>query len=274
VGSQISRSLRRQRRRLIRQKRELVEMDRTLRRQERSMAQHEKMVALGQMAAGVAHEIANPLASIDSLLQLMLRKPERLKPQSIETLREQTDRIARIVRELTTFARPASADAELQTVPINEVVGEALAMLAFDPRMKQVRVQRSFADDTGAARMLPQAILQVLVNLLRNALDATERTPDSAIFLRTARQEEGWILIEIADNGPGITPKNLKHLFEPFFTTKPVGKGTGLGLSISYSLIARHGGSISATSKPGEGATFRIKLPATTTATAALPVAQ
>jgi signal transduction histidine kinase len=274
VASQIARSLRRERRRLLRQTRKLMAMDARLRRQQRAMAQHEKMVALGQMAAGVAHEIANPLASIDSLLQLMLRKPERLKPQSIETLREQTDRIARIVRELTTFARPASADAELQTVPINEVVGEALAMLAFDPRMKQVRVQRSFADDTGAARMLPQAIQQVLVNLLRNALDATERTPDPAIFLRTARQEEGWIVIEIADNGPGITPKNLKHLFEPFFTTKPVGKGTGLGLSISYSLIARHGGSISATSKPGEGATFRIKIPATTTAASAVSVAQ
>ena len=264
VGTQIARSLRRERRRLHRQTRKLLAMDARLRRQQHAMAQHEKMVALGQMAAGVAHEIANPLASIDSLLQLMLRKPERLKPQSLETLREQADRIARIVRELTTFARPASAEAELQSVPINEVVDEALAMLAFDPRMKQVRVQRAFANDTGTARMLPQAIHQVLVNLLRNALDATERTPQPAIHLRTARQADGWIVIEIADNGPGITPKDLKHLFEPFFTTKPVGKGTGLGLSISYSLIARHGGSISATSKPGEGATFRIKLPGVT----------
>jgi signal transduction histidine kinase len=120
--------------------------------------------------------------------------------------------------------------------------------------------------------MLPQAIQQVLVNLLRNALDATERTQEPTLNIRTARQD-GWVTIEIADNGPGITPKNLKHLFEPFFTTKPVGKGTGLGLSISYSLIARHGGSISATSKPGEGATFRIKLPAgsSTTTTTQVP---
>jgi len=270
VASHIARSMRRQRRRLVRQTRELLTMQGALRRQQRSMAQHEKMVALGQMAAGVAHEIANPLASIDSLLQLMLRKPERLKPQSIETLREQTDRIARIVRELTTFARPANADTQLQSLPIKEVVTEALSMLAFDPRLKAIRLQQSFADDTGVIPMLPDAIQQVLVNLLRNALDATERTPEPTLSIRTARNDDGWITIEIADNGPGITPKNLKRLFEPFFTTKPVGKGTGLGLSISYSLIARHGGSISAASKPGEGATFRIKLPATN---AAAPVA-
>jgi C4-dicarboxylate-specific signal transduction histidine kinase len=225
------------------------------------MAQHEKMVALGQMAAGVAHEIANPLASIDSLLQLMQRKPEKLKPESIQTLHEQTDRIARIVRELTTFARPADS-AEQQTLPINDVVTEALGMLAFDPRMKATRLQKSFAPDTGVVPMLPQAIQQVLINLLRNALDATESVPHPPLRIRTARDESA-VVIEVADNGTGITPRDLKHLFEPFFTTKPVGKGTGLGLSISYSLIARHGGSISATSKTNEGATFRIKLPAT-----------
>jgi signal transduction histidine kinase len=272
VGSQIARSLRRERRRQVRQTRKLLAVDTQLRRQQRAMAQHEKMVALGQMAAGVAHEIANPLASIDSLLQLMQRKPEKLKPESIQTLHEQTDRIARIIRELTTFARPTAADSEQQTLPVNEVVAQALAMLAFDPRMKAVRLQQSFAQNTGVIPMLPQAIQQVLVNLLRNALDATERTQEPTLNIRTARQD-GWVTIEIADNGPGITPKNLKHLFEPFFTTKPVGKGTGLGLSISYSLIARHGGSISATSKPGEGATFRIKLPAgsSTTTTTQVP---
>jgi len=252
--------MRRQRRRLVRQTRELLTVQGTLRRQQRSMAQHEKMVALGQMAAGVAHEIANPLASIDSLLQLMKRKPEKLKPEAIDTLREQTDRIARIVRELTTFARPA--DAQRQTLPVNEVVGEAVAMLAFDPRMKRVRVEQSLAEDAGAISMLPQSIQQVLVNLIRNALDATESSPHPTLRIRTGRDESA-VVIEVSDNGTGITPKDLKHLFEPFFTTKPVGKGTGLGLSISYSLIARHGGSISATSKSGEGATFRIKLPAT-----------
>jgi signal transduction histidine kinase len=109
--------------------------------------------------------------------------------------------------------------------------------------------------------MEPQAIQQVLVNLLRNALDAMEDAAEPLLSVRTAREEES-VLIEVVDNGQGIEQKHLKRLFEPFFTTKPVGKGTGLGLSISYSLIERHGGSITVVSQPGEGAAFRVKLPA------------
>jgi signal transduction histidine kinase len=260
VGSQIARSMRRQRRRLVRQTRELMAMQGALRRQQRSMAQHEKMVALGQMAAGVAHEIANPLASIDSLLQLMRRKPERLTPESVDTLLGQAERIARIVRELTTFSRPA--DLERQTLGVNDVVREAVEMASFDGRMKGVRLEQSFDPQVGAAPMLPQAIQQVLLNLLRNALDATEAVDEPSVRVRTARDGDGWVVIEVADNGCGIDAKDMKRVFEPFFTTKPVGKGTGLGLSISYSLVGRHGGSITVASRPGEGTTFRIRLPA------------
>jgi signal transduction histidine kinase len=260
VGSQIARSMRRQRRRLVRQTRELMAMQGALRRQQRSMAQHEKMVALGQMAAGVAHEIANPLASIDSLLQLMRRKPERLTPESVDTLLGQAERIARIVRELTTFSRPA--DLERQTLGVNDVVREAVEMASFDGRMKGVRLEQSFDPQVGAAPMLPQAIQQVLLNLLRNALDATEAVDEPSVRVHTVRDGDDWVVIEVADNGCGIDAKDMKRVFEPFFTTKPVGKGTGLGLSISYSLVGRHGGSITVASRPGEGTTFRIRLPA------------
>jgi C4-dicarboxylate-specific signal transduction histidine kinase len=259
VSSQIGRSMRRQRRSLMRQTRKLRSIDAKLRRQQRRMAQHEKMVALGQMAAGIAHEIANPLASIDSLLQLMHRKPEKLKAESIQTLQQQTERIARIVRELTTFSRPA--DADRQILSVNEVVREAVHMLSFDGRLKRIQLKESFDEDAGAVSMLPQALHQVLVNLIRNALDAMEDKADATLQLRTAREDGRWVTIEIIDNGPGIATKNLKRLFEPFFTTKPVGKGTGLGLSISYTLIARHGGFLTAASKPGEGAAFKIRLP-------------
>ncbi len=269
VSSQIGRSMRRERRRLVRQTRKLLAMGVKLRRQQRRMAQHEKMVALGQMAAGVAHEIANPLASIDSLLQLMQRKPEKLKPESIETLLQQTERIARIVRELTTFSRPA--DTDRQTLQVNDVVREALRMLSFDARLKKVRLEETLSEDAGAVSILPQALHQVLVNLLRNALDAMETTPCPILRVRTGREQGQWVYIEISDNGPGIETKNLKRLFEPFFTTKPVGKGTGLGLSISYSLIARHRGFLTAASKPGEGASFKVRLPIAQTAAALTP---
>lgn len=251
VATHIARALRRQRGQVVR-------MSRQLRRQQRAMMQSEKMSALGQMAAGVAHEIANPLASMDSLLQLMQRKPERLTAQSIATLREQVERIGRIVRELTTFSRPVEAN--WQTLPLNDVVRDSLGMLSFDNRLRRVEVEQHFSNDVGSIPLLPQALQQVLINLIRNALDAMEETPLPRLRLRTAREDD-WCIIEISDNGQGIEPRNLRRLFEPFFTTKPLGKGTGLGLSISYALIQKHGGSISARSKPGEGATFVVKLP-------------
>lgn len=267
VGGQISRSVRRQRRKLMRQNHRIWKMSKQLRRHQRSMAQQEKMVALGQMAAGVAHEIANPLASMDSLLQLMQRKPDRLKPESVSTLREQVERIARIVRELTTFARPAETG--MQPTPVNDMIREAVSMVAFDPRMKKTRLEERYSEQAGSIPMFPQALQQVVVNLVRNALDAMNDVPEPKLTVTTSREHD-WVVIEISDNGQGIDAKHLRRLFEPFFTTKPVGMGTGLGLSISYSLVQKHGGMISARSKPGEGATFVIKLPSH--APAALPV--
>ncbi len=261
VASHIARSLRLQRRRLLRQNRRILSMARRLRRQERRMLQSEKMFALGQMAAGVAHEIANPLASMDSLLQLMIRRPDKPRPDAIQTLRDQIERISRIVRELTTFSRPT--DAEWRTLSLNDVVRDSLNMLSFDKRMRQVSIVEDLSADPAAVTipLLSQNVQQVLINLIRNALDATEETPGATVRIRTLREND-WCMIEVSDNGPGIEPRNLRRLFEPFFTTKPVGRGTGLGLSISYSLIQKHGGLISARSKPGEGASFTIKLPA------------
>jgi signal transduction histidine kinase len=260
VGRHIARSLRRQRRRLIRQNRRILSMSRRLRRQQRALIQQEKMVALGQMASGVAHEIANPLASMDSLLQLMLRKPERAGSESIEKLRALVERMGNIVRELTTFARPT--DAQWETLSVNAVVEEALGLVGHDRRVGTVAVERELSPTAGELAMLPQAMQQVLVNLLRNALDATAAGVASPrIRVRTGRQDE-WVVIEVSDNGHGIEPRNLRRLFEPFFTTKPVGQGTGLGLSISYSIVRRHGGLITVRSRPGEGATFVVKIPA------------
>lgn len=258
LANHLTRSLRRQRRRLIRQNRHIRSMSRQLRLHQRAMVQHEKMVALGQMAAGVTHEIANPLASMDSLLQLMQRTPDRVRPEAVQTLREQIDRINQIIQQMKTFAHPA--DMMQQTVQLNEVVEQALHMLRFDKRLKSVRVERQLSPDVGSLPLLPQALQQVLVNLIINALDAMAQTPEPVLLIRTERRE-GACLIEVNDNGTGIAPEHMGRLFEPFFTTKPVGKGTGLGLSISYSLIQKQGGSISVRSHPGKGTSFVIRLP-------------
>ncbi|WP_428939552.1 sensor histidine kinase [Fontivita pretiosa] len=258
LANHITRSLRSHRRRLLRQNRRIRLMTRQLKRQQRAMIQHEKMVALGQMAAGVTHEIANPLASMDSLLQLMQRKPDRVRPEAIATLREQIDRINQIIQQMKTFAHPA--EMQRQTVELNEVVEQALHMLRFDKRLKQVRLERQYSPQAGRVWLLPQALQQVLVNLIINALDAMSQTPEPVLTIRTDRRE-GWCLIEVSDNGTGILPEHMGRLFEPFFTTKPPGKGTGLGLSISYSLIQKQGGSITVRSQPGKGASFIIRLP-------------
>jgi C4-dicarboxylate-specific signal transduction histidine kinase len=259
LTNRITRSLRRQRRRLIRQNRKIHRMARQMRRQQRAMIQHEKMVALGQMAAGVTHEIANPLASMDSLLQLIRRKPERFTAQTIDTLREQVVRITQIIQQMKAFAHPV--ESQLQLLPLNDVVEQSLSMVHFDARIRRVKVQRHYSAAAGTVPLLPQAMNQVLVNLILNALDAMAEVPEPRLTLRTERLEDE-VIIEVLDNGHGIRPEYIRRLFEPFFTTKAVGKGTGLGLSISYSLVRKLGGHITVHSALGEGTTFTVRLPA------------
>ena len=260
LSNRITRGLRHQRRRLIRQNRHIRLMSDRLRQQQQAMIQQEKMVALGQMAAGITHEIANPLASMDSLLQLIQRKPERATPQAMATLREQIERISQIVRQMTTFGHPD--EGQWETLPLNDVVEQTLQMVRFDHRLRQVHVERQFSPTAGLLRLIPQAIQQIVVNLVLNALDALNEVALPRLTIRTERDGQ-WCLIEVSDNGPGIPPENVDRLFEPFFTTKPVGKGTGLGLSISYSLARKQGGDIEVRSQPGQGATFTVRLPVT-----------
>ena len=251
--------LRRQRRRLVRQNHRIRRMSRQLQRQQAGMIHHEKMATAGRMAAGVAHEIANPLASMDGLLQLLQRRPEKVTPEALATLREQVSRINRIVRDMTTFAHPGHANWEEAELP--SVVEKAMVMVRFDPRFDRVELKTDMPAGLPRVRLMPEAMQQVVLNLLINALDAVERSEHPRIELR-ARAVDGKMLLEISDNGHGIAPEHRRRLFEPFFTTKPVGKGTGLGLCISYSLVKQHGGDIAVETEVGRGTKFIIRLPA------------
>lgn len=242
----------------MRQNRRLRELSNRLRVHQEAMVQTEKLAALGQLAAGVAHEITNPLASMDSVLQLMQRRPEAPRPEAVNSMREQVQRIYRIVKQLTAFAHPG--DGRFETAALNDVVRATVELLRFDKRLARARVECSLAPEAGSLRLNVHAIEQVLTNLLRNALDAMEQTPEPRITLRTMRRD-GQCLIEVTDNGSGIAPDKLSRVFDPFFTTKPVGQGTGMGLSISANLIREHGGWIRVTSDPARGTTFTIHLP-------------
>ncbi|MBL1218517.1 MAG: sensor histidine kinase [Planctomycetes bacterium] len=263
VANQITNGLQQQHRRLVRKNRRIRAMTKRLKDQQRAMIQHEKMVAMGQLAAGVAHEIANPLACMDSVLQLMQRRPEAPRPDSVKTLREQVDRVNIIVKQMTEFAHVEEGQWEERS--INEIVEQALRMVRFDRRLQGVKVERRLHENPGRIRLMPHALNQIILNLVINALDALSKTPDPTLTLETS-VDDGWHLIRVRDNGSGIAPDNLDRIFEPFFTTKPVGQGTGLGLSISFKLVQDHGGLITAESAVDRGTTFTVQLPASNSA--------
>jgi C4-dicarboxylate-specific signal transduction histidine kinase len=255
----ITRDLRRHRRRLLRQNRRIRAMTSRLRQNQKSMILQEKMVALGQMAAGVAHEVTNPLANMDRLLQLAQRNPSRMNVETVGTLREQIARINSIVHQMQSFAHPN--EGEMQRLALNELVAKAIEMVRMDSRARKAKVHSELSDEVGLAQIRPQALQQVLVNLMLNALDAMADVTGPTLRITTYRAGQ-WYYIDVIDNGTGIKPEHMNRLFEPFFTTKPVGKSTGLGLSISYKLIQRQGGAIEVRSELGKGTTMSIRLPA------------
>jgi signal transduction histidine kinase len=259
LANRITTSVRRHRYRLLVRNHRVRALARRIQQQQQTMIQHEKTVAMGRMAAGVAHEIANPLASMDSLLQLMQRNPTRLTPQSVTTLRQQVDRIKLTVQQMTEFAHPT--ELYWQTLPLDRVVDQAMQMIRFDRRHRQVKLTR-VGDDACVTRVQPHALQQALINLLLNAMDAMASVAEPALSV-TSKVQGDRCVIEITDNGHGIKPEHLDRLFEPFFTTKPVGKGTGLGLAITDTLIRNQGGKIEVTSQVGLGTTMRILLPLT-----------
>jgi signal transduction histidine kinase len=258
LTNHITRNLRQQRRRLARQNKRIRAMARRLWLNQRAMVRQEKIVALGQMAAGIAHEVMNPLANMDGLLQLAQHKPERMNAEAISKLREQIARINAIVQQMRSLVHPA--DGQPRRLPLNDIVSQTIEMVRIDSRAKRIGIQADLAGDVGAVLIRPQAIQQVLVNLLLNSLDALEEVQQPKLIVKTSRSDR-WYVLDVIDNGVGIKPEHVNRVFEPFFTTKPLGKGTGLGLSISHNLVQRFGGTIDVTSQPGVGTTLTIHLP-------------
>ena len=258
VSNHITRSLRRHRRRLLRHNRRVRALADRLRRQQEALVQHEKVVTMGQMAAGVAHEIANPLANIDGVLQMAERRPDSFNGEKIQTLREQVRRISRTVSQLTDFAHPAD-DAPVR-ITLNALADQCLELVRFDRRTRQVQVQRDYAADDPPMLLAAQAVQQAMVNLLINAVDAVADAPEPRVTLAT-HCGDGEERLTVRDNGPGISETVRAHIFEPFYTTKQVGRGTGLGLAISQRLINQIGGRIEVDTEPGKGTSMHVILP-------------
>jgi signal transduction histidine kinase len=234
--------------------------ERTLQLQEsQALVLHqEKMAAFGLLAAGIAHEVGNPLTSVSSLVQILQRRHhDSYTEEKLGLINGQLRRIQNTLRELINFSRPANRDWAL--VSLSEIINEALHVAKYYKRTKQRQIATDLATDLPPVLGKRDLLLQVVLNLVLNASDATER--GGRIVLRT-RLEQGQVCLTIEDDGSGISPEDSVHLFQPYFTTKP--EGTGLGLFVTRKLVSEHGGAIDFTSTPGMGTTFHVRLPAAT----------
>lgn len=222
------------------------------------MERSERLASLGHMAAGVAHEIGNPLTAISSIIQLLQRKiTDQGQLDQLNRVRENITRITKIVRDLVDFSRPKSP--EISQMNLNETINDVIGLLKHDARCKNVTFDLQLDPNLPSFKAVPDQLYQVYLNFILNAVDACEENPKPVVAVRT-EADKNAVLSSISDNGSGIPSAIKERIFEPFFTTKDVGKGTGLGLSVSHHIITSLGGSIAVDSRPGN-TVFSIKIP-------------
>ena len=226
-----------------------------------------KLASLGELAAGIAHEINNPVAIMveeAGWIEDLLEEEEFQAGQNLDEfsralkqIRTQGKRCKAITYKLLSFAR--KTDSRIQEVNINELLEDLVALSGQRAKYANVSIVKDFQEDLPTLQVSQSELQQVFLNLINNALDAMEKSGGNlGIQSRLAGE---FVAVEVVDNGPGIPEPNLNRIFDPFFTTKPVGKGTGLGLSICYGIIKKMGGDIEVQSAVGSGSVFRVTLP-------------
>ena len=225
---------------------------------EQQIAQADKLAALGELSAGVAHEINNPLGIILGYTQLMLKEESEFT-EDLKTIEKHVKNCREVVSDLLSFSRKGSR--EMDSVDIHRMLDGVVKFLNNHADFRKAKI-RLFLWEKGLlpVRGNTQELTQVVLNLMINACHAVKNTPAGVIEVETQR-DENHVLIRVKDNGTGIQEQHLSRIFDPFFTTKPVGQGTGLGLSVGYGIIRRHGGKITAKNRPSQGAVFTVRLP-------------
>src|SRR5256714_11148083 len=231
----------------------------TLHRLQAQMLQTEKLVSLGQLAAGAAHEINNPLAAILGFSDLLaddVTLPEKARTTAAE-IRDQARRIKTLVANLLSFARQVPPERTL--LDINTVATNAVQLRALDLRASNSRIELQLESVLPGVRGDGNQLMQVFFNIVSNGIDAMEGAKGGVLTIKTIRDRANVVIL-FSDTGPGI--KDPQRVFDPFYTTKPVGKGTGLGLSICFGIVQEHGGRILCYNGQQGGAVFRVELPA------------
>jgi two-component system NtrC family sensor kinase len=253
---------------------ELEKYSEDLEKAQASLIHSERLASLGQLSAGVAHELNNPLQIMKSeysLIKDILADLERdikfpdpkdldFVKDSVEQIGLQIDRCKKIIDGLLKFAR--KPETSIRNVDLPPFIREVVSMVENRAQLENIRTTFAFDPDLPQFKTDPTQLQQVFFNLLNNAIDALKGRPNGEIRIGVSREDES-IIVSVADNGCGIAPENLEKIFLPFFTTKPVGQGTGLGLSTSYGIIENLGGKITVSSKLNEGTVFTVRLPLT-----------
>jgi PAS domain S-box-containing protein len=223
-----------------------------------------RLASVGEMAAGVAHEINNPLTAVTGYAQLLMYRqdiPEDIR-NDLAAINDGAQRVAGIVQRLLAFSRQTKPQRKL--VDINELIESTLILRAYHLRVNNIEVVTRLAHGFLETVADPGQIQQVLLNLIVNAETEMKLAHDKGKLTIATKKKDKTIKIYIKDNGPGIKPEVMDKIFDPFFTTRETGQGTGLGLSLCYGIITEHKGKIYAESKPGKGATFIVELPVVT----------
>ena len=218
----------------------------------------DRLAALGELSAGIAHEIRNPLASVKGSVEILESEfpASHPKREFVEIIKEETERLNHIVGSFLNFARPP--DPSIRQVAVEDLINSTVNLLRKEAESTGVEVRTTFSEDLPDLNLDPDQVRQVLLNILLNGIQAM---PSGGLLqIHTYRGNDGsTAVIEISDSGPGVADDKLETIFDPFYTTKST--GTGLGLSISHQLVERHGGHIEALRRPQGGMSFRVVFP-------------
>jgi two-component system NtrC family sensor kinase len=241
---------------------DLDEAYRDLRTTKAQLFQTAKLSAIGELAAGIAHEIRNPLTTIigDAQLLMVDMKPGDPGYESLKAIERSGYRATKVVRNLLSFSR--QEEYEFTTIDINESINNALSLIAYQVERSRISIVKDLAEGLPLVSGSAHHLEEVWINLLINARDAIPAKREGEIRITSRLNGTGEaVQVLISDNGSGIPEASLDRVFDPFFTTKEVGKGTGLGLYITYNIVMQHNGLIKIDSKEGEGTTVTVTLP-------------
>ena len=225
---------------------------------EQQLVRSQRMESIGTLAAGIAHEVGNPLTAISSLVQVIQRtSTDEFAKEKLELINSQVNRIARIICELVDFSRPSTHI--VKPTNINRVVKEALNIVQYGKKVKEITFALALDEELPEIRAVPDQIVQVFINILMNAIDSLEGRIGTITM--QSRKKGHAVEVMIHDTGKGIESSALEKIFEPFYTTKTTGQGTGLGLWVSYGIVKSFGGDIFVESVPEKGSTFTVSFP-------------